>query len=147
MSFGKSLKIFQYNLLRQAGVNVTPQQVGLKTDPFAAIQAKSASSLFGNVLGQVSANGYGTGMSVPVPPTPPADPADAAAQAKYQQELLTYQSNFQLYNQRFMQLLLNQMSNMQISMQRAAFQNGNTAPSNGSDSSSSGNEFGIGSIL
>lgn len=151
MSFGKSLKIFQYNLLRQSGVMVTPQQVGLKTDPFAAIQAKSASSMFGNVLGQVGANGYGgaysTGMSVPVPPTPPADPADAAAQAKYQQDLLTYQSNFQLYNQRFMQLLLNQMSNMQMAMQRASFQGGNTAASSSGDSSSSANEFGIGSIL
>jgi hypothetical protein len=144
MSFGKSLKIFQYNLLRQSGVMVTPQQVGLKTDPFAAIQAKNASSLFGNVLGQVGGVNA-TGMSVPVPPTPPTDLTDTAAQAKYQQELLTYQSNFQLYNQRFMQLLLNQMSNMQIAMQRAASQNSN-ASSSGS-SASSGNEFGIGSII
>jgi|GEM_PF-1893010 len=151
MNFNYAFKVFELNLLRQSGAMVTPQQVGLSSDPMAAMQLKSASSMFGNVLGQLNGNGSYTtnsmlsaAMTPPVPPTPPANPSDPVAQAKYQQALLTYQSNFQIYNQRYMQLLLNQMSNMQMSMQSTAMQ------SNSSSSSSSGSsspDLGIGGIL
>lgn len=149
MNFNQSLKIFEFNLLRQSGVVVTPQQVGLKTDPFAAVQANG---LFGNVLNNLNGNSLSSStaltsaMTPPVLPTPPADPTNAAAQAKYQQDLLTYQSNFQIYNQRFMQLMLNQMSNMQMSMQRASMAQSSNSSSSGSSSSSS-DGLGVGGIL
>ena len=142
MNFNYALKVFQLNMLRQSGIAVTPQQVGLKSDPIADLQAKNSTSLFSSVLSQ-----YGTtttGLVPPVPPTPPADPTDSTAQAKYQQQLLTYQSNFQVYNQRFMQLLLSQLSNMQLSMRNAA-QSGSSTSS--SSSSTSTSDLGIGGIL
>jgi hypothetical protein len=152
MNLNESFKVFELNLLRQSGVMVTPQQVGLKSDPIAALQAKNATGMFGNVLNQLnggsnlaSNTALSTAMTPPVPPTPPADPANAAAQAKYQQELLAYQSNFQIYNQRFMQLLLNQMSNIQMSIRASAAQANNNANNNNSSSSSS--DLGIGGIL
>lgn len=150
MNFSQSIKIFEFNLLRQSGVVVTPQQVGLKTDPFAALQARSASSLFGNVLNNInggnltSSTALSTAMTPPILPTPPADPTNAAAQAKYQQALLTYQSNFQIYNQRFMQLMLNQMSNMQMSMQQSSAAQANNSSSSNSSSSDG---LGVGGIL
>ncbi len=151
MKLSDSFKVFELNILRQSGKMITPQQVGLKSDPIAAMQAQSASSMFGNVLNQLGGNtqfggAYGlsaTGMVPPVPPTPPADPTNATAQAKYQQDLLTYQSNFQIYNQRFMQLLLTQMSNMQQSMRASAAQSTNTSSSGGSSST----DLGVGGIL
>lgn len=119
MNFSEAFKVFQLNILRQSGVMVTPEQVGLKRDPIAEMQAKSMNGPFANVLGQMGggANGMAVpGLNPPKLPTPPVDPANAEAQAKYHQELLAYTQNFQLYNQRFMQLMLSRMAQMQQAM-------------------------------
>jgi hypothetical protein len=119
MSFGKAVKIFQLQILKQAGINVTPQQLGLKSDPVADLQAQNYTGSFRNVLG---------GLTPPTPPLPPADLTDVAAQTQYQQDLLAYNNTFQSYNQRMMQMMLQQFQAMQQSL--AAIQrNGNTASS------------------
>jgi hypothetical protein len=152
MSFGKTFKIFELNILRQSGMAITPQQVGLKNDPIADLQAKNATSLFGNVLNQLGGTSLtnntalATALTAPVPPTPPADSTDTAAQAKYQQALLTYQSSFQVYNQRFMQLLLNQISNLQLSIRNSAAQSSSSSSSS-TNGSSSTTDLGVGGIL
>ncbi len=134
MNFGTAFKVFQMNLLRQAGVTVTPQQFGLKSDPIADLQAKNATGSFSNVLG---------GLTPPTPPTPPADLTDSAAQTKYRQDLLTYNNNFQVYNQRVMQMMLSQFQSLQQSM--AAIQKNNS--SSATNSSDSTTASGVGGIL
>jgi hypothetical protein len=142
MNFSKDLKVFELNILRQAGVSVTPQQVGLKSDPIADLELQNATGSFSNIL---SSLGGGTqGLVPPVPPTPPSDPTDTAAQAKYQQDLLTYQSNFQVYNQRFMQLMMSQMQALQQSINMSNQQSSSTS-STSSDSSAT--PTGVGGIL
>lgn len=135
MNFGKAVKVFQLQILKNSGVAVTPQQLGLKSDPIADLQAKTASNSFSSVLG---------GLTVPTPPTPPTDLSDTAAQAKYQQDLLTYNHNFQLYNQRVMQLMMNQFQTMQQSL--ASIQQNNTNSSS-SSSTTSTSVSGVGGIL
>lgn len=144
MNFSKAVKVFELNLLRQSGVAITPQQVGLKSDPIADLQAKNATGTFSSLLGNLSSTSL-QGFTPPVPPTPPSDPTDSAAQAKYQQELLTYQSNFQLYNQRFMQLMVSQIQALQQSISANSQQNGSS--SNSDSSSSSSTPIGVGGIL
>ncbi len=116
MKFSEAFKVFQLNLLRQAGIAVTPDQLGLKRDPIADMQAKSANSAFDNILGKTAGAGSASFGTPPAPPTPPADPTDAAAQSKYQQELLAYQQSLQAYNQRFMQMMLQQFNMLQQRM-------------------------------
>lgn len=135
MNFGKAFKVFQLQILKSSGMAVTPQQFGLKSDPVADLQAKTTTSSFSKVLG---------GLNPPAPPTPPSDPADSAAQAKYQQELLVYNNNFQLYNQRVMQLMLNQFQAMQQSL--ATVQK-NASDSGAKSDDSAGSVSAIGSIL
>ncbi|WP_373531660.1 hypothetical protein [Vampirovibrio sp.] len=133
MSFGKAVKIFQLQILKQSGVNVTPQQLGLKSDPIADLQAQNlAGGSFRNVLG---------GLTPPTPPTPPADLTDSAAQTQYQQDLLAYNNNFQSYNQRMMQLMLQQFQTMQQSL--VAMQRNNTNNSSTTDNSDTGAVGGI----
>jgi hypothetical protein len=141
MNFSKAFKVFQLNILRQSGIAVTPQQLGLKSDPIADLQAKNATGGFGNILSNL---GGAKGLTPPVPPTPPANATDPAAQAKYQQELLAYQNNFQIYNQRFMQLMLSQIQALQQSIRSSTQNNGNSA--NGSNLTSS-RPIGVGGIL
>jgi len=145
MNFSKAFKVFELNMLRQSGITVTPQQVGLKSDPIADLQAKNTTGAFGSLLNQMGLNTMQS-LTPPVPPTPPGDPNDAAAQAKYQQALLSYQSSFQVYNQRFMQLMMQQMQAMQQSLsasqQKAASANGSSASSGSSDI-----PIGVGGIL
>lgn len=143
MSFGKSFKIFQLNVLRQLGVQVTPQQVGLKSDPIADLQAKNAAGSFSSILGLANNSAAGmNGLTVPQPPTPPTDTTDQAAMLKYQQDLLTYNQSYQLYNQRFMQMLLGQFQSMQQTILTSV--KNNTASSN---STSSDATVGTGGIL
>jgi hypothetical protein len=150
MNFSTAFKVFELNVLRQVGVSVTPQQVGLKSDPIADLQAKNATSGFSNILGNLSNLGNtaatsATGLTPPVPPTPPADPTDAAAQTKYQQDLLTYQNNFQIFNQRFMQLMLGQIQALQQSINLSNQQSSTNTKNSGGDSSSV--PVGVGGIL
>ncbi len=144
MNFSKAFKVFELNMLRQSGITVTPQQVGLKSDPIADLQAKNTTGAFGNLLNQMGVNTMQS-LTPPVPPTPPSDPNDAAAQTKYQQALLTYQSNFQVYNQRFMQLMMQQMQAMQQSF--SANQQKASASGSSGSSGSSDIPIGVGGIL
>lgn len=136
MNFGTAFKVFQLQLLKQSGMTVTPQQLGLKSDPVADLQAKNATGSFGNVLG---------GLSLPVLPTPPADVTDAAAQAKYQADLLKYNNSFQAYNQRLMMMLLNQMQAMQQTM--ASIQKNSKSSSSGAAGGVSDTVSSVGGIL
>lgn len=136
MNFGTAFKVFQLQLLKQSGMAVTPQQLGLKSDPVADLQAKNATGSFGNVLG---------GLSLPVLPTPPADVTDVAAQAKYQADLLKYNNSFQAYNQRLMMMLLNQMQAMQQTM--ASMQKNSKSSSSGAASGVSDTVSSVGGIL
>ncbi len=135
MNFGKAVKVFQLQILKNAGVQVTPQQFGLKSDPIADLQASRVNTSFSNVLG---------GLSVPTPPTPPTDLTDTAAQAKYQQDLLAYNNNFQLYNQRMMQMMMSQFQTMQQSLVAMQQNNSNNASAS---SASSDSATGVGGIL
>ncbi|HEY9745078.1 MAG TPA: hypothetical protein V6C99_02545 [Oculatellaceae cyanobacterium] len=138
MSFSKAFKIFQLNVLRQAGVAITPEQVGLKSDPILDLQAKNlTNSTFSTLLSRL-------GMSTPVAPTLPEDTSDTEAMKTYHQQMLAYSQNLQLYNQRFMQLMLNQMQQMQqvLAQQRSSAVSGST----GTSSVDSGS-LGVGGIL
>lgn len=146
MNFAKAFKVFELNLLRQSGVAITPQQLGLKSDPIADLQAKNSTGAFSSLLGKIG-SGSLQGFTPPVPPTPPADATDAAAQAKYQQDLLTYQNNFQVYNQRFMQLMLNQIQSLQQAISANSQQNGNSSSGSGGTDLSSSRPIGVGGIL
>ncbi len=137
MNFSQAFKVFQLNILRQSGIAVTPQQLGLKSDPIADLQAKNnLPGSFGNILNRMGA----ANLTPPTPPVPPTDPADSAAQSQYQQDLLGYTQNMQLYNQRFMQLLLHQFQMMQQTL--ASQQQTNSSSLTGSDPTRA-----IGSIL
>jgi hypothetical protein len=139
MNFSTALKVFQLNILKQAGVSVLPQQLGLKTDPIADLQAKNTNSPFSKLLGQL-----GSGVSsltVPTPPVPPSDLSDQNAVTQYQQGLLTYQNNFQLYHQRMSQLMLQQMQNLQEALSTVNQQKSATTSSEDSV------ELGLGGIL
>lgn len=137
MKFSEAFKVFQLNILRQAGIQVTPDQLGLKRDPIADLQLKNSSSTFNSILGRVGGNP--ATMEAPAPPTPPADPLDPVAQSQYQQELLAYQQSLQAYNQRFMQMMLQQFNMLQRSLQAQQKQN--------SSSSASERPIGTGGIL
>ncbi|WP_303675012.1 hypothetical protein [Vampirovibrio chlorellavorus] len=136
MNFGTAFKVFQLQLLKQSGMAVTPQQLGLKSDPVADLQARNATGSFGNVLG---------GLNLPVLPTPPTDMTDTAAQTKYQADLLKYNNSFQAYNQRLMMMLLNQMQAMQQTM--ASIQKNSKSTGSGADSGISDTVSSVGGIL
>lgn len=139
MDFGKAFKVFELNILRQSGVVVTPEQVGLKSDPILDLQNKNlTNSPFSTMLNRL-------GMAQPTLPTAPTDTTDTTAMNAYHQELLAYSQNMQLYNQRFMQLMLQQMQQMQRTM---ASQKSSTS-SSGSDTSgiADTSALGIGGIL
>jgi hypothetical protein len=139
MKFSNALKVFELNVLRQAGMVITPQQVGLKSDPILDLQAKTLNnSAFSTMLGRL-------GMTTPVPPTLPADQTDTEAMSAYHQQMLAYTQSMQLYNQRFMQLMLNQMQQMQQAMaqQRSSASVGGSGTMGVIDDSS----LGVGGIL
>lgn len=139
MNFSDAMKVFQLNILRQSGVMVTPQQVGLKSDPILDLQAKSLNNgTFSTMLNKL-------GMAAPAAPTLPADQTDAAAMSTYHQQMLAYTQSMQLYNQRFMQLMLNQMQQMQ----QAMAQQRSSASASGSAGSGaiSDTNLGVGGIL
>jgi hypothetical protein len=146
MNFLQAVKVFEINVLRQSGVSILPSQLGLKSDPVADMQALNANSAFGTLLGKITGTtttSVAGAYTLPAPPTPPADVTDQAAMLKYQQQLLTYNQTSQLYNQRMMQALMNQMQ----TIQQTAMQARNSASSSSSGSSSDTDALGIGGIL
>ena len=148
MNFMNTVKVFEINVLRQAGVTVSPSQLGLKSDPVADLQAQSGFSAFGSLLNNLTGNktmsssAVSTYYTPPTPPTPPTDTTNSAAMLKYQQDMLTYNQSYQAYNQRMMQLMLRQMQQMQQSAMHAQ-----SASSSSTSSSSSSDGLGIGGIL
>lgn len=143
MNFSDTFKVFQINILRQAGITVSPEQIGLKSDPIADLQAKSSQNTFSQLLGQMT--GSGNGLTVPTAPTPPEDPTDKQALLEYHQALTVYNNESQLYNQKYMQMMLNRMMQFQQQMSMQA-QQSNTQNKT-STSSQSGVSLGIGGIL
>lgn len=139
MNFSTAVKMIQMNLLQQAGINVTPKQLGLKPNVLRNPQNPAFSAMMGNAtMG---------GLTVPTAPTPPADPLDATAQSKYQSELLAYQNNMQAYNQRFMQLMLTQFQALQQSMLNLQRTPGSTSATSGSATGITSVSSGVGGIL
>ncbi len=137
MNLGYALKVFQLNLLRQSGIAVTPQQVGLKSEPVAQNQQiPGMNGTFGNILQGL--NG-GQQTAELTPPTPPSDPTDLKALTKYNQDLVAYQQQYQARTQQMMQMILMRMSAMQQSMSQQQNSSAN--------SSSSFDALGIGGIL
>jgi isopenicillin N synthase-like dioxygenase len=140
MSFGTIMKLFQYNILSQSGIAVTPQQLGLKPEQVSAMAGlaggnATTSSPFSQFLGTQNAN-------LPTAPTAPEDPADTAAQAKFNQEMVAYNQQMQAYNQRMMQMLLQQFNLMQQKIQSI-----NTQQSNNQNRDLAFDRSGVGGIL
>ena len=107
MNFGKALKMVEFNLLQQSGIQVTPEQLGIKPGDMAANALGglgSSTGSFASVLG---------GLKMPTPPTPPADPANMAQQDKYNRELLAYNQQMFTQNQQFFRQMMMQMSQLQ----------------------------------
>lgn len=103
MDIGKVLKKFQYNILTQSGISVTPEQVGLKNKDFE--------SPFSSYLNGVNSNG--TTASAPTPPTPPENPNDLEAQKLYNEQLLAYTQEMAAYQQRLFSLMVQQFQQSQ----------------------------------
>ncbi|MEM0951114.1 MAG: hypothetical protein AAGI66_03110 [Cyanobacteria bacterium P01_H01_bin.74] len=137
MSFSEAFKIFQLNILRQSGVAIRPEQVGLKRDPIAELQAQGINQPFNAVLGNTINN-----LTPPVPPVPPTDLNDSQAQQQYQQDVLTYQNNFQIYHQRVIQTMMQQFQQMQRSIAEASRSAGTSSAEAGASESSA-----VGGIL
>ena len=136
MSISKILKVFEYSVLRESGVNVTYDQFGLKSDPYAALNQNSAFSSILNAAG-LSSGTSGTSSSsltMPVAPTPPDDPSNADAQKQFQQELVNYSQQLQTYNQNMMRLMMQQFQLMQQRMQTQLSASRTSSPDTSSSS-------------
>ncbi len=105
MKIGHLFKVFQYNLLRQGGVAVTPEQLGLKTDPYAGTVGNSP---FSQIL-QNQQNMLG--MTLPMPPVAPTEVGEG--QGRFNQEMIAYNQRLHAYNQRMMQIMMMQISQLQ----------------------------------
>ena len=107
MNWGQIVKIAGFGLLQQAGVPVTPEQLGLKSSSLPTYLNRN----FSNVL---SANNNGTsGLTLPTPPTAPDDPTDITAQKAFNEALVAYNQQIQAYNQRLYTTMLMQFQQMQ----------------------------------
>jgi hypothetical protein len=107
MNWGQIVKIAGFGLLQQAGVPVTPEQLGLKSSSLPTY----LNSNFSNVL---SANNSSTsGLTLPTPPTAPEDPTDITAQKSFNEALVAYNQQIQAYNQRLYTAMLMQFQQMQ----------------------------------
>jgi hypothetical protein len=143
MNVSNMLKVFEYSILREGGVNVNYEQFGLKSDPYAALNQSSFSS-FLNSAGFTTGTGSSSGtVTMPTAPTPPTDSTDAAAQSRYQQELVNYSQQLQTYNQNMMRLMLQQFQLMQQRMQSQL----SASRSSSSSSSSTSSVLGTGGII
>lgn len=111
MNIGLMWKRFQFTIMQQAGIPVTPEKVGLKAEDIPGFQ-----SVLGNVAGAngVGAQAGGQGLQVPQPPTPPADPTDLKAQQKFNEEMVAYNQQLFAYNQRMFQLMMQQAQHQNL---------------------------------
>lgn len=132
MKLGPIWKMVQYNLMVQAGIPVTPEQLGIKN-------TTGLNGSFNQVL-----NGVNIG-TMPTPPTPPTDLQNQADVARYNQEMLTYNQNFQQYQMKLMQQMNLRFQQMQQSIQQAA--RTSSSSSSNSSSLSSSERVGVGGIL
>jgi hypothetical protein len=105
MNWGQIVKIAGFGLLQQAGVPVTPEQLGLKS----ASMPSYLNNSFSNVLNNNSTNG----LTLPTPPTAPDDPTDLTAQKAFNEALVAYNQQIQAYNQRLYTTMLMQFQQMQ----------------------------------
>lgn len=131
ISFSNIWKQVQYDMMTQAGIPVTPQQLGLKV-PAAANGSGFSQYLSGQSM-----------PTLPTPPTPPTDYTDQAAVQKYNQDLLTYNQSFQSYQVRMMQMMNMRFNQLQQSIVQANRNTGGTSRS----SSASNQPSGVGGIL
>lgn len=147
MRFSTLLKAFEYSILNQGGVSITPEQLGLKVKNPNFPGTGSSTGLsggFSSFLNQAQ-NGLVSGAlpTAPTPPTPPADPANTVEQAKYQQELVAYNQKFQTYHLRTMQLMSQRFELMLQNVQRTQQQAQSSKAGTSLDQSNSG----VGGIL
>ena len=133
MDFGKAFKIFQFNILQQSGIAVTPEQFGLKPDAIPGFGGNN----FSNVLGQLSGK-------APTAPTPPEDPSDLEAQAEFNKEMVAYNQKLYAQNQQFLRQIMFQMSQLQ---RAAQLQSQQSQQSTGPQFERFGSSSGVGGIL
>lgn len=140
MQISKILKGIQFNLLRQSGVNVTPEQFGLKVDPNPQFGNNNG---FSGILAQIAGvNGTTSGQqSQLAQPTPPEDLTDTEAVAQYHEDMAAYNQQMHANNQQMMQLLMQQFA--QLQQQLARVNSGN----NSSSVLSNNEPLGIGGII
>jgi hypothetical protein len=150
MNIGTFAKAIEFSILRDSGVTVSPDQIGLKvknpellgTSFLSVLQQTGA---FGKIPNTSTATtAYGTPV-LPTPPTPPSANASADVQAKYNQDSQTYNQQMQTYNMHMYQMMLSQFNRMQQQMSYAQFQQ--SQASNNNSASSSSADTGIGGIL
>jgi hypothetical protein len=139
MRFSTMLKGIQYSILTQAGIPIDPARLGLK------LPQQTANATQGNFSTLLNPNVTAQNLQLPTPPTPPTDPANTTDQARYQQELQTYNQQFQAYHTRMMQLMNMRFLQLQQQMQQALRQN-NTSSANRSSTIERGS-VGVGGIL
>lgn len=138
MNFGKMLKVFQYNILLQSGVPITPEQAGLKPGDLP--------TPFSNYLNNVSGGGYGTigtAGTIPTAPATPEDPTDINAQKQFNEALVSYNQQMAAYNQRLFTLMMQQFQRLQYQQRQV----GSSGSSSSSTTSFGGEIPEIGSLL
>lgn len=131
MNIGNILKVLEYTVLRQSGMAITPEQIGLKTTPASG----PFSGYLSNLQGSNQANTF------PTPPTPPEDPSDFEAQKLFNEQMVTYNQQVAAYNQRMFSLMMNQFQQLQ---RQALTQQQTTSRSTSTSASA---DLGFGSLL
>jgi hypothetical protein len=101
MSFSQYVKSVQFHLLQEAGIPVTPEQLGLKV-------RRNPNPAFAQTLAST--------VALQQPPVPPENLLDPAAMAQYQQQVV-------LYQQRLMERQVMLLEQMAASQQQAPGQN------------------------
>ncbi|MBX2860203.1 MAG: hypothetical protein KTR14_03145 [Vampirovibrio sp.] len=140
MNFGLFAKSIGFSILQNSGIPVTPDQIGIKVTNPEALNGGFGSFLSGNTNTQISG-----------PPTPPEPVTsdDPEEQAKYNEALLAYNQQFQLYNQQMHQLLLQRIQQIQIAQQQALRQQQQAQSSTDANNSNSStfSTLGTGGII
>jgi hypothetical protein len=145
-TFNKAIKLLQLGILQDAGVAVTPEQLGLKlskgttattgANPFASY----LQGINGGLGSTSTANGLNNPLSMPVAPKPPDDPTDVKAQNLYQQQLATY-------NAKLMQVFLMRLTQQQQAQLTANRQASNAKSSSPGTTFDNPSTLGVGGIF